>query len=369
MSIYALARPLLLSMDAEAAHGLTLRALKMGLAPCHKAETPLLAVNLWGRDFANPLGLAAGFDKGAEVIGPLFDMGFGFVETGTVTPLPQAGNPRPRVFRDAANKSVLNRMGFPGCGLEAFTRNVKTYRATAGRAGGVLGVNIGINKDTRQPLDDYRRCIAALAQDADYITVNVSSPNTAGLRDLQAREELDKLLAAVMDAREKTGHKKPLLLKVAPDLDEAQCAAIAELALHHGIDGLIVSNTTVTRPAQLKPSLKREKGGLSGQLLKPLATAKIAAFYKLLAGRLPIVGVGGIATAEDAYEKIRAGASLVQVYSGLVFEGPKLVPNVLTGLEALLKRDGYTHISHAVGVDAQVAAFRRTGAETPDNAA
>jgi len=360
MSFYALARPLLLSLDAETAHGLTLRALKMGLGPCHKSERPLLATHLWGRNFANPLGLAAGFDKGAEVIGPLFDMGFGFVETGTVTPLPQPGNPRPRIFRDVANKSVLNRMGFPGQGLEAFTRNLKTYRGTGGRAGGVLGVNIGINKDTRQPIDDYRRCIAALAADADYITVNVSSPNTAGLRDLQAREELDRLLAAVMEARNATGHKKPLLLKVAPDLDDAQCEAIAELSLQHGIDGLIVSNTTVSRPAALRDSLKKEKGGLSGQLLKPLATKKIGAFYKLLKGRMPIIGVGGIATAQDAYEKIRAGASLVQVYSGLVYEGPKLVPNVLSGLEALLKRDGYTHITHAVGVDAQSPAISRS---------
>ncbi len=349
MNVYPFLRPILMSMDAEKAHRLTISLLKTGLGPRYACADPALSCKVFGIEFKNPLGLAAGFDKDAEVIAPLFHMGFGFVEAGTVTPRPQPGNPKPRVFRDAGNKSVINRMGFPGKGLDYFAGNVAAYRQGHGKGQDVLGANIGINKDAPSPVDDYRDGIARLAPAADYITVNVSSPNTAGLRDLQRRDELDRLLEALMEERNRQPVKPPLLLKVAPDLDSAQRAAIAELALRHRIDGLIVSNTTLARPAALAPALKEEKGGLSGQLLKDLATDVIGDFYRLTEGNLPIVGAGGIGGPEDAYAKICAGASLVQVYTGLVFEGPSLVPRILEGLAALLKKDGFSHVAEAVG--------------------
>jgi dihydroorotate dehydrogenase len=347
--MYPLLRPVLMRMDAEKAHRLTIRLLKTGLGPRYQCAEPSLSCKVFGIDFKNPLGLAAGFDKDAEVMAPLFHMGFGFVEAGTVTPKPQPGNPKPRVFRDAGNKSVINRMGFPGKGLDYFAANAAAYRQKHGRGQGVLGINIGINKDTLSPVDDYRAGLARLASVADYITVNISSPNTAGLRDLQRRDDLDRLLEALMSERAAQNAKPPLLVKVAPDLDAAQRAAIAELAPRHKIDGLIVSNTTVSRPATLAATLKDQKGGLSGQLLKDLSTEAVGDFYRLTGGNLPIVGAGGISSAADAYEKICAGASLVQVYTGLVFEGPGLVRLILEGLPALLKRDGFSRISDAVG--------------------
>lgn len=355
MDIYKYIRPWLMKLDPEQAHQLTLRVLKTGAGPHQVVDNPALFVNLWGREFRNPLGLAAGFDKDAEVIPALFNMGFGFVEVGTVTPVAQDGNPKPRIFRDIANKSVINRMGFPGKGLAHFWQNVSFYRAKFKGIQGILGINIGINKEAASPYSDYRHCIEQLAEFADYITVNVSSPNTAGLRDLQGGEVLDKLLAGLVKVRDSAAKRPPLVLKIAPDLEPAQRAAIAELLQRHSIDGLIVGNTTVTRPDKLDAKLKEEKGGLSGQLLRDLATERIADFYKLTGGRLPIIGAGGVASAADAYSKIRAGATLVQVYTGLIYEGPQLVPDILNGLVALLQKDGFTHISQAVGIDARAA--------------
>ncbi len=355
MDLYKYFRSFLMRLDPEKAHQLTLRILKTGAGPHQVVDNPALFVNLWGREFHNPLGLAAGFDKDAEVISSLFNMGFGFVEVGTVTPVAQGGNPKPRIFRDADNKSVINRMGFPGKGLANFWQNVAFYRAKFKGIQGILGVNIGINKEAASPYSDYRHCIEQLAEYADYITVNVSSPNTAGLRDLQGEEVLDKLLAGLVKVRDAAAKRPPLVLKVAPDLEPAQRASIAELLQKHSIDGLIVGNTTVTRPDKLDAKLKEEKGGLSGQLLRDLATERIADFYNLTGGRLPIIGAGGIASAADAYAKIRAGATLVQVYTGLIYEGPQLVPDILNGLVDLLQNDGFTHISQAVGIDAQNA--------------
>ncbi|TAL32479.1 MAG: quinone-dependent dihydroorotate dehydrogenase [Alphaproteobacteria bacterium] len=349
MSLYSLIRPILMKMDAEKAHRMTISLLKTGLGPRYAFTDPVLETTLWGRKFKNPLGLAAGFDKDAEVIPAMFNMGFGFVEAGTVTPRPQDGNPKPRVFRDEKNKSVINRMGFPGKGLSYFADNVESYREKYGPSQGIFGVNIGMNKDAPSPADDYRTGIVRLAPLADYITVNVSSPNTQGLRDLQRRDDLDRLLGALVEARNGTSAKPPLLLKVAPDLDAPQRQAIAEVALRHGIDGLIVSNTTVTRPAQLSAPLREEKGGLSGQLLTSLSTGVIGDFYTLTKGVIPVIGAGGIGSAEDAYAKICAGASLVQVYTALVFEGPGLISQILEGLAAMLKRDKFGTIADAVG--------------------
>ncbi|MEZ0262968.1 MAG: quinone-dependent dihydroorotate dehydrogenase [Alphaproteobacteria bacterium] len=347
MNLYPLARPFLMKMDAEDAHRLTIKLLKAGLGPRQRVGHASLAVKLWGLDFPNPLGLAAGFDKEAEVVGPLFNMGFGFVEAGTVTPKPQEGNPRPRVFRDEGNRSVINKMGFPGKGLDVFAANAEKYLQKKRK--GVFGVNIGANKDTVSRIDDYRQGITRLAPLADYITINISSPNTAGLRDLQKRDELDLLLEAAVVTRDAGTKKPPLLLKVAPDLDEAQRGAIAELVLKYKIDGLIVSNTTISRPPELKESLREQGGGLSGQLVRDLSTEVLHDFYSRLRGAVPIVGAGGVATAEDAYAKIRAGAALVQMYTGLIYEGPAAIPRILEGLALLLKRDGYADVSGAVG--------------------
>ncbi len=344
MGFYPCLRPLLMALEPECAHRLTLLALKAGLAPAYKNNNESLKIKLWGREFSNPLGLAAGFDKDAEVIAPLFKMGFGFVEVGTVTPLPQVGNAHPRVFRDIANESVINRLGFPGKGLEVFAENVRDFRKNFPAAPGILGVNIGINKETAVPLDDYRRCMEKLAPLADYVTVNVSSPNTAGLRQLQGKNALDDLLTGLLVIR-----KVPVLLKIAPDMEAVQRADIAEIVMKHRIDGLVISNTTVTRPAALPPHLQGEKGGLSGRLLKDLSTETIRDFYRLTQGTVPIIGVGGVSSAADAYEKIRAGASLIQIYTGLMYQGPALITRILEGLTPLLKQEGFQDIAAAVG--------------------
>lgn len=350
--IYEMMRPLLLRMDPERAHRVTLRALRAGLVPAYDGADKMLAVKIFGLDFPNPLGLAAGFDKNAEAVVPLLKMGFGFVELGTVTPRPQNGSARPRVFRDLDNKTVINRLGFPGVGFDVFGRNMRRFRAAHGGPKGIVGINLGINKDSPLPVEDYKQGISYLSLYSDYLTINVSSPNTAGLRDLQVRAELDKLLEALMQTRDRDAKGQPLLLKVAPDLDAEQRGAVAELIEKHKVDGLIVGNTTVTRPKGLDPALVDERGGLSGALLKDLATERIRDFYRLTAGRVPIIGVGGIASAEDAYAKIRAGASLVQLYTGLIFEGPGLVPEILQGLNLLLARDGFKNVAEAVGRDA-----------------
>ena len=354
MSFYSLLRPILMRMDAEKAHNLTVTLLKTGLGPLQSFNDPVLAVNVWGSEFKNPLGIAAGFDKDAELLPDLFSMGFGFVEAGTVTPKPQEGNPKPRVFRDVENKSVINRMGFPGKGLEAFAANVADYRLHYMTTQGVLGLNIGINKGAPSPIDDYRKGIEKLGRFADYITVNISSPNTEGLRALQEKEELDRLLDGLAEARGGLKRFVPLLVKVAPDLDHAQREAMASVFLAHSVDGLIVSNTTVSRPDALAKELKEEKGGLSGALLCDLAAKRVADFYTLTEGKIPIVGVGGISTPENAYARIRAGATLLQLYTALVYGGPPLVVSILKGLAELLKKDGYSHLSQAVGADVPV---------------
>ncbi len=356
INLYPAARPFLMAMDAERAHRLTLRMLASGLAPAAGYQDDVLKTEIFGHIFQNPLGLAAGFDKDAEVIAPVLDMGFGFMEAGTVTPLPQAGNPAPRLFRDGKNKSVINRLGFPGKGLDVFAANVSNFRVRHAGHSGLLGVNIGINKDTLSAFEDYSRCLTTLAPMADYIVVNVSSPNTPGLRDLQSENMLDALLAglvAVMRGIDLPPVARPaLLLKVAPDLNEDQRAAVAQLVMQHHLGGLVVSNTTTDRPEALPPHLRSEAGGLSGQLLKHKACETLRDFYRLTGGKLPLIGVGGIASADDAWERICAGASLVQVYTGLVYEGPALVHNILTGLAAHVRAAGLDHIAQAVGRDA-----------------
>ncbi len=351
LNIYPLIRSLLFQLDAEAAHHLALTLLKKGLGPnINNDFDPILRTTVCSLDFPNPVGLAAGFDKNAEVIGDVLNMGFGFVEIGSITPLPQPGNPQPRLFRVPTAEAVINRFGFNSDGIDICLRRIIAYRdATIGTKQAPVGLNVGKNKDTAEAADDYVKGIKAFALHADYITVNVSSPNTPGLRDLQGREQLANLLKQVMEARATTDKKPPVFVKVAPDQTEQQQDDIAEVVLASGVQGMIIGNTTVTRPSSIPTDLAKEAGGLSGKPLFAMSTEVLASLYKKTGGKIPLIGCGGIFSAEDAYAKIRAGASLVQLYSALVYEGPGLVVRINQGLTELLKRDGFKTMSEAVG--------------------
>ena len=348
--LYRLIGPALRRLPREAAHELTLGGLELGLgrflgvAAAPDPDPPVLAQRLWGLDLANPVGLAAGYDKDARVPDAMRRLGFGFVEVGTVTPRPQPGNPKPRVFRLEQDQAIINRLGFNSRGLDAvcdrLSRRIRS---------GVVGVNLGKNRDTNDAAEDYAEGILRTARLADYLVVNVSSPNTPGLRELQHRAKLGSLLDRLMTVREETGCRVPLLVKVAPDLTSEERRDIAQVALDTGVDGLIVSNTTVERPPDLLSRHAHEAGGLSGRPLFAPSTTLLAEIYGLTQGRLPLIGVGGIASAEDAYAKIRAGASLVQLYTALVFAGPALIGRIKSGLASLLTRDGFGSTADAVG--------------------
>ena len=338
-------------LPPEAAHRLAIWGLGHGLVRRRRADAwPSLATRLCGLDLPNPLGLAAGFDKNAQGLRGLARLGFGFVEIGTVTPKPQAGNPRPRLFRLPQDRALINRLGFNGEGLE----RVRARLALRRPDWGVIGANIGANRDAADPTLDYVTCLRGLYPLVDYVTVNVSSPNTPGLRRLQHGSRLEALLAALIDARRELakGLIKPILLKIAPDLEADEERAIAETALTAGIDGLIVGNTTLARPEGLRSRHRDQAGGLSGAPLLAPSTAQLARMYRLTGGRLPLVGVGGIASGADAYAKIRAGAAAVQLYTALIYQGPAVVPRILAELETLLARDGHARIDTAVGGDA-----------------
>ncbi|MBM3534494.1 MAG: quinone-dependent dihydroorotate dehydrogenase [Alphaproteobacteria bacterium] len=334
-------------LPPETAHHLALRAMALGLGPRRSSERPRLAQTLWGRRFPNPLGLAAGLDKDAEAPAGFLAAGFGFVEVGTLTPQPQIGNPKPRLFRLTEDAALINRMGFNSRGHA----EAKARLAKRDRGGGIVGVNIGKNKDQTDTVADYVAGVTTFGPLADYLTVNVSSPNTPGLRALQAKGPLIELVEAVKTARDRLvlADPPPILVKVAPDLSGEERQAIAEVALEHRLDGLIVSNTTVSRPDSLRSAHRDEAGGLSGRPLRDLALAALADFHRLTDGRLLLIGVGGIESGADAYRRIRAGASLVQVYSALVYQGPGLIPRLLDELESLLERDGFATLGDAVG--------------------
>jgi dihydroorotate dehydrogenase len=348
--VASLALPLIRLFPPERAHALTILALKAGLAPFPTpADDPMLATRLWGLTFRNPFGLAAGFDKNAEVANAMLRWGFGFVEIGSVTPKPQPGNPAPRLFRLPDDRAVINRMGFNNDGLAAVRRRLAARRKT-----GVLGVNLGMNKESSDAAADYCSGIAALGRFADYLVVNISSPNTPGLRDLQRPENARALIEATLAARNALRpDRPPLLIKIAPDLTPFEVADLAELALTSGIDGIIVSNTTTARPASLKSTHRAEAGGLSGAPLFEPSTRLLADIYRLTSARLPLIGVGGVATGEDAYAKIRAGASLVQLYTSLIYAGPDRIGGVKRELVACLKRDGLQNVGQAVGAGAR----------------
>ena len=355
MALYPLFRPLAFALDAERAHRLTIRALKLLPAGQPAEPDPMLAIELAGLRFPNPVGLAAGFDKNAEVMEPMLALGFGFVEAGTVTPRPQPGNPKPRLFRLDEDSAVINRLGFNSRGLVPFVERLKRRRAD-GRPG-IVGANVGKNRDTQDAAADYVAGIEAVCGLADYLVCNVSSPNTPGLRALQAREPITELLRRVLEARRRCApgadRRPPLLAKVGPDLDDDELRAIAEVAGACGVDGLIVGNTTIVRPPGLRSRHAGEAGGLSGKPLLERSTGCLARMYELTGGRLPIIGCGGIANGTDAYARIRAGASLVQLYSALVFHGPALVALIKRELAERLRADGFRSVAEAVGADHQ----------------
>jgi len=343
--IFSLLRPALFALESESAHRLAIEGLKM--MPRRAPPAPgALATKVAGIAFPNPVGVAAGFDKDAEVPDALLGLGFGFAEVGSITPLPQAGNPKPRLFRLSEDRAVINRMGFNNGGAEAALERLARRK---GRQG-VLGINIGANKDSADRIADYALMTRLMATHASYLAVNISSPNTPGLRALQDEAALTALLDAVLAARDEVMPEgaPPVFLKVAPDLEPADIDAIARIALDKRLGALIVSNTTISRPA-LRSRHAGETGGLSGAPLRPLALQRVRDFRKATGGAITLVGVGGIANPEDAWERIKAGASLVQIYSAMVYEGPGLGARIVRGLERLMRREGFASIAEAVG--------------------
>ncbi|WP_324073320.1 MAG: quinone-dependent dihydroorotate dehydrogenase [Erythrobacter sp.] len=342
--IFRLLKPALFALDSETGHRLAINGLKALPLRGPMPQPGRLATQVAGLAFPNPVGVAAGFDKDAEVPDALLGLGFGFTEVGSITPLPQAGNPKPRLFRLVEDEAVINRMGFNNGGAEVALARLK---ARVGRPG-IVGVNIGANKDSADRIADYAVMAKIMAPVASYLCVNVSSPNTPGLRALQDEGALTALIDAVIAARDEAGSVAPIFLKVAPDLEPADIDAIARIALDKQLGALVVSNTTISRPA-LRSHHAGETGGLSGAPLRQLATQRLRDFRKATGGAVPLVGVGGIASAEHAWERIRAGASLVQLYSAMVYDGPGLGAKIVRGLDALMQRDGFASIAEAVG--------------------
>ncbi len=350
MSLHDLAARALHVFDPEDAHGWAIRGLKWGLGSRDGGpDDPILAVNLAGLDLPNCVGLAAGFDKNAEVPDAMLAAGFGFVEAGTVTPLAQAGNPRPRLFRLTEDQAVINRMGFNNGGLEPFAQSLAARKGK----GGVVGANIGANKDASDRIQDYVTGLTRLWGLSDYFTANISSPNTPGLRALQTKAALEELLGRISETREAlkiaSGRDYPIFLKVAPDLEDGEVEAIVETVVDAGLDAIIVSNTTIARPETLKSTQASEGGGLSGAPLLEPSTAVLKRFHAAAADRVALIGAGGIADGAGAYAKIRAGARAVQLYSALVYGGPGLVTRIKRDLAARLRADGFTAVEDAVG--------------------
>ena len=345
--LFHFARPILHALPPEAAHRATLLALRLGLGPRQTLpDDPILRLRLWGHDFANPVGLAAGFDKDAEAVDALSRLGFGFVEAGGVTPRPQPGNPRPRLFRLPDQGALINRLGLNSRGMAAVADNLRRRRGT-----GPVGLNLGRNKDSADASADYRALVGCFAGLVDFLVVNVSSPNTPGLRALQGRDALRDLLKAALAARDQAGQGTPLLVKIAPDLTADECRDIADIVLEAGVDGLVVANTTTARPVDMPTELAAEAGGLSGRPLMAPSTALLRRMAELTGGGLPLIGVGGIANGADAYAKIRAGASLVELYTALVYRGPALLGEIKRDLARLLRADGFGSVAEAVGAD------------------
>lgn len=348
---YKYIKPLLFLLDPEFAHNLAIFRLKyLPLFAPISVQSPMLTQNLWGMNFNNPIGMAAGFDKNAEVIYPLLKQGFGFVEAGTVTPKPQPGNKKPRLFRLKEDKAVINRLGFNNKGVSEFESHIRKFPEL-----GIIGANIGKNKNQEDAVADYILLLKRLYGKSDYITVNISSPNTPGLRDLQEKEALSYLLSEIMDTRNKLAEQRkvsvPIMLKMAPDVTQDQEDDIAEAVIKYKVDGLIVSNTTIGNKDSLESKYRDQQGGLSGAPLFYNSTKVLRSMYNKTGKNIPIIGVGGISSAEDAYNKIKSGASLVQIYSAFVYQGFSLVNDIVNKMPKLLEKDGFTNISQAIGVD------------------
>ncbi len=352
LDLYPLIRPFLFRIDPEAAHRLAIRVLRTGCVPrVHPSSDPILRVRCLGMEFPHPIGLAAGLDKQAEAMEGLFRFGFSFLELGGVTPRPQPGNPRPRLFRIPESKALINRFGLNSVGLEVFTARLAAWRRNPQRTHLPVGVNLAKNKDTGDDSADYVEGLTKIGAHADFFTINVSSPNTPGLRGLQERERLTRLLGRVMEAREAYAPHVPVLVKISPDMTEAELDDLAATALASGVQGLVVANTTTARPPEIPPSLAAEAGGLSGPCLFAPSTRVLAGVYTRTGGKLPLIGCGGVSTGAEAYAKIRAGASLVQIYTSFIFEGPWVVERITRELAALAHKDGLSSVADAIGAD------------------
>jgi dihydroorotate dehydrogenase len=352
--LFGLGQALLLALDPERAHDLAVKSLEFGLYPrADAADDKRLSQHLFGLDFPNPVGMAAGFDKDARVARELLAMGFGFVEVGTLTPRAQTGNPSPRIFRSSEDRAIINRLGFNNEGQEAALARLK------GHLGGIVGVNLGAGRDSTDRIGDYVEGIARMAPVASYITINVSSPNTPGLRDLQAPEALGALLSRVQAARAALPRKPPLLVKLAPDLADEDVPAIVRVIQSHDADGIIVSNTSLSRAGLRDATFAKEAGGLSGRPLFARATRMLARVYRLTEGKVPLIGAGGIDSGENALLKIEAGASLVQLYTGLVFEGPSLIALIKQALVAAIDKRGAASLAPLIGAQAEEWAERK----------
>ena len=343
-------RPFLFRLDPENAHQLILKLLALNLVPkVWMPDTPRLRTSIWGQNFKHPIGLAAGFDKNAAAITGLYKLGFSFIEAGTVTPIAQTGISRPRIFRSDEDEAIINKLGFNNLGLDVFTKNMRIVKKSALEI--PIGANIGKNKDTEDAVVDYVKCFNAVLKISDYIVVNVSSPNTEGLRELQTPYRMERLLAAVLEERELASKMIPILLKVAPELDQDNIMDISNVALKLKLDGIICTNTTLDRTSSLMGFGGTMEGGLSGRPLYDISTSILKSFFLATEGRIPLIGVGGVSTGNDAYKKIRAGASLIQIYSSMIFRGPLIVSDLVSELNLLVERDGFNSVQEAIGAD------------------
>ncbi len=345
--MFANIRSLIFKLDPETAHNLAIKSLKFNFVPNildDDKDNPLFKTKLFSKDLENPIGMAAGFDKNAEVYNTLFRLGFGFVEVGTITPLKQFGNPKPRVFRLVEDEALINRLGFNNLGAQNVVERIRSNKQT-----GLLGINIGPNKDTKNRLGDYIECLRIFHQDADYITVNISSPNTEDLRSFHDQTKLNELLEIIDKEKKKLSSKIPIAVKVSPDISNDDISRISEVLLSNQIEVIIVSNTSDSTRDSLNNIQKHQKGGLSGKPIKEKSTKLINRFYKLLNGRVKIIGVGGVDSGKSAYEKFLAGANYVQLYTGLVFKGPNIVNMIKKELKELLKKDGVKNFTEIIG--------------------
>ena len=347
--MFSIIRPYIFSLDPETAHDLAIKSLKFNFIPesfFKVADEHMLEQEMFGKKLKNPIGLAAGFDKSAEVYNSLFKLGFGFVEVGTITPKKQLGNPKPRVFRLEKDKAMINRLGFNNDGLEIVCKRISENSPF-----GTLGINIGPNKDTKNKVEDFIACLSKLFPQADYITINISSPNTEGLRDFHEKKELENLLNSLSKTRKENKINKPLFVKISPDLNHEDISNVYELMLKYKIDGIILSNTSDSNRANLSDQKRNEKGGLSGLPIKDISTDLIKKFYKETKGKISIIGVGGIDSGEGAFEKIAAGANAIQLYTGMVYKGPGIVKDIKRSLIEILKKEKISNISQVVGIN------------------